>query len=350
MSIEAVQAAVNCLPWHSAVAEMGLAHVPLAEIAQDDLERDLARRAAAGERLLLLGPRGSGKSSAVAAALGPLADLPENLVVIHIPILVATASILTEPLEFCQYLLGQVEQWAAPTGMLSDRDLRLLQAAAADDVVVTRGGQGLHLGVGVPLNAVRPEVGADLRSRVTQIRSSLNGPTLAASFDAMLRAFGGLDMSPFFCFDDADQWTALDGRPDSLVAEPFFRRVIGWLARNAMVGFLVSVRDDYRALPGYHEAVDLMTELHIPPLHDPPAALDRIITRRFELEELSSTSADVFAADAIMLLAEAYEDARDLRRTLKLASFAIHSAADRGADLVGSADITAARRVLAAGG
>ena len=348
MSRAAVEACAGLVQWHMSLPATGLHHVPLTELTGRDVEAELVRHASAGGRVLLLGPRGAGKTSLVAGALGPLADLPDGLAVIHVSVLMADARTLTDPLAFCVYLLQQVEQWAAPIDVISPQELTRLREATAAEAVVERGGGSLRLDAGVPLGVVNPQLGFELAGRVRQLHRQLNPARLNAAVEAMLRAFGERGLAPFFTFDDADQWTAR-GRESAAdrVAEAFFGRVVQWLARSANVGFLVAVRDDYRELPGYREARDVMAELHVPRLARPAEALGRIVDRQLELAGVAHRHGDLFTPAALERLGARYSERADIRATLKLAAYSLNVALEVAADAVDRREVEAAARQAA---
>jgi hypothetical protein len=348
VSRAAVEACAGLVQWHMSLPATGLHHVPLAELAGRDVETELVRHATAGGRVLLVGPRGAGKTSLVAGALGPLADLPDGLAIIHVSVLMADARTLTEPLGFCVYLLQQVEQWAAPIDVLSAQDLARLRAATVAETVTERGAGALRVDAGVPLGVVNPQLGFELAGRVRQLHRQLNPARLNAAVDAMLRAFAERGLAPFFTFDDADQWTARGHESATdRVAEAFFGRVVQWLARSANVGFLVAVRDDYRHLPGYREARDVMDELPVPRLANPAEAIARIVDRQLELAGVAHRHVDLYTAAALDRLGARYSETSDIRSTLKLAAYAVNVALEVAADVVDRREVEAAARQAA---
>lgn len=349
MSREAVSDSVGKIRWHMPTAEMGINHVPFSELSAADLERDLLRRAVAGEQVLLLGARGAGKTSVLTGALGPLADLPGGLAAIRISVLLASEDTLSEPLEFCRYLLQQVEQWADPTAQLARQDIERLQRATAAREATQSGGFRLNLGLSIPLHMVNAAAAAEISTRARTLHRDLNAPALAAGMRGMLQAFGGQGISPFFVFEDADQWTSLDGDATSSqrVAERFFRLVVQWLAREGNVGFLVSVRDDYTSFGGYQEARSLMSEVRVPRLPAPAHAIGVIIDRRLEQEGVPHRHSDVFTDTAMVALGEVYSEALDMRAALKVASFAVDLTQARSGVMVTDENVRAAERQAA---
>src|SRR5436309_9059281 len=79
--------------------ELSLYHVPFDELNGDKQTEDAFTHMVANQgRVAIIGPSGSGKSSLIAAVLGPLAlDLPDHIVPLRVPVATESDATVTQP-------------------------------------------------------------------------------------------------------------------------------------------------------------------------------------------------------------------------------------------------------------
>ena len=331
--------------------EMSGYHVPLSRLARSPVEQHIRRLVSREERVLLVGPMGSGKTSLTAAVFSPFApEVVTGLAPIRIPVLLAGQREMVDPAEFCRMLMKTVAEWAAPTSRIPERDVKRIRQRTARSRVSQSGGSELRLGIGAPLHLVQAEAGVTLGRQVRSIHDTIDASSLDAGWREMLSAFGAAQLVPFFVIDDADQWSRALGDADAArVTNDFFGRVVQWLARTGECGFLVAVRDSQRALRGSSEVIgQFMHVVEMPELADPPAALGAILDRRLSEAGIDVSHADVFDGPAVAMLADVYAQRRDLRTTLRVAEDAVDLAYDAGAEIVTAEAVSAARGPLGA--
>lgn len=325
----AAAAAADALRWTPTTNQLGLLHVPFDELTgAPTVERRLIDEAARRGKVLLIGPSGCGKSSTIAGVFGPMSDgLPRQIVPIRVPILLASADNITQPLGFARHLLQHVAAWSEH--VLSDSARAAAAEAAGDRRTRSAGGGEFSAQVGLPFHGIPVEAGVSIRRAATEIEESLSPTTVGNAVTQLVGAFDELALEPFFVIDDADTWTSFSGLPDpEAVARAFYGGVVNWMARDFEVGFVIVAHEEYEQISAYSQVAQLVRQLQIPRLPEPASALAQIVDRRLADRELGTSHTDVFEVSALDALATRYLATLDIRRTLQLAALAVDLAND----------------------
>ncbi|MEO2108824.1 MAG: hypothetical protein ABGZ36_24715 [Actinomycetota bacterium] len=275
---------------------------------EDAVVRDLRQE----DRVALIGPPGSGKSSLTAWIAAHNADIGA----VRIP--VATTGIdVNDPaavLNDCIAMLG--------------RNLAVAQPVSLAKVKAT--GQ-----VGFPW----AKVGAEAEWAAV-VREHRPGPDAEAALEVLQQVVDGLhddDQQLLLVFDDTDKWDAARRhQPDAIRA--FFHGVIdGWLTR--LDGALIaSVHHDY--LDEHPHILDTFNAQHrLDPLTG--TALVDLIRTRFALAEVAIE--DLVTDDALQRLADVYRDrGHSIRAVLQVLRSAVDRAIDARQHVVAIPHVTAA--------
>ncbi len=200
-------------------ADLAVYHVPFGELTGDDPspEHDLAGMTLRGERTVVVGSPGSGKSSLIEHVLGPMF---EGVAPIWIPVSGEPADLASN----VQRVAGLVVQTIAAHASLSDSERASARRAAApiqrtdatDNATFRLSGGWLGTELSAALTRQAPP-GLDLPQGAQA--------TLEVA-DQLLLTIQGAELMPVLVFDDTDRWFrgAELGHRD--VAEAFFARVL----------------------------------------------------------------------------------------------------------------------------
>jgi hypothetical protein len=307
-------------------------HVPFDELTErSDTEAVLRHMAETGGRVALIGPSGCGKSSVIASVLGPLVeDLPERIIPLRIPVAAADETTVTEPRAFAQHVVRTVVRYASPE-TLTRAEQEALEAGVAD-ARRRRGRERTgRLSLGAPRQIADAGIAAELKSGGEEIEQRLGAGDVVPELSRMIAIFRAHDREPFLVIDDSDTWLRVGTTDFTHVANAFFTRVVRMLAKELDSGIVIAVHDHYLELDGYREARELLsTDIRIPHLDRPEAAVGRILARRIELAEVDVDLAEAFQPESVAQLAGVYESGRNLRRVLATVDRSVQHACSDG--------------------
>jgi len=313
-------------------------HVPFDELAPGgpSPERTLAAATRRGERLVVEGSSGRGKSSLLASVLGEDA---EGVVPFLVPMSAEPAETVTEPRAMAVHLVQTIVAAAKRAEVLRGSEDEALREATPTRVV---GRDQLTGRVGVTLGVVAAELG----------RQAAGGDSMARSATAIFEVVHQLLVTiatervmPVLVFDDTDRWlgTAFD-EPERLV-RAFFGKVLLQL-RDFPCSLVVAVHPRYRQRPEVSASIDrvLTTRIDLPPLPDFDAVA-RLLARRIEAHVEAdpdpgrwhgSSVSDVLAPAAVERLFEHYRRGlgNELRTVVRTVHVALATACDGGAELI----------------
>jgi Cdc6-like AAA superfamily ATPase len=302
-------------------------HVPFDElVGHTVVEQRLIDEARRRGKVVVIGRSGSGKSSALSAVFGPLSEqLPEHILPIRIPILLAPVEQITRPLGFARHLLQHVAAWSEQ--IITRTQQQQARGAAADRTRRTSGGQGLSFRVPIP-HHIPVEVGAELRRAAIEIEEGINATSVNNGIEQLLAAFDEQTLEPFFVVDESDTWTSLSGQADAHeIARDFYANVVNWMAREFPCGFVCVAHDEYEQIAAYGNVAQLLRQVRIPVLPDPAVAIAAIVDKRLQANEVEATHRDLFDGSGLAALATRYAATHDMRGMLQLAALAVDLAA-----------------------
>jgi Cdc6-like AAA superfamily ATPase len=298
-------------------------HVPHVELGARDVEGAVERAIAKGEGVIAVtGRMGSGKSSVLAAVTD---GLDEGFVPLRVSVVGVEAG---SPVAFARHAIQEIV--SLPHVSFTKHEARALERAAAREQRVARGRElraGFEIAAGPALS---PKVVADIKTTAQEeLALSVDPAAVLTGLQRVYDAFWHVKRCPVLIVDDTDHW---GGSPE--VADAFFDQTARALERQDAV-VVVAAQSDYTALPGYQGVRTRFTaEVALPALPDPLLGLRRILQRRVDSAGVAAQVEDLFADDALRLLASSYAEserdgeAGDMRRTLAVVRNALELAVE----------------------
>ena len=320
-------------------SDLGVYHVPFDTItATTRVEARLAAGATRGERIALIAPSGSGKSSVVSHVLGPTA---EGVAPIVVPVHSLDIGV-TSPGRIADELLVLLSRYAEQVGALdTDNDPTTATGATRRITHSHRRSSGVGLAVGW----LRGDLARDVR-RQTQTEQPITLGEKTEVLSLALERIRSDDLQPVIVFDDTDRWTS--GGDASTVAG-FFSDVIRWLT-ELPGSLVVATHSRYfdHGVPRAALLEFLDTPVEIPRVPD-AEMLATILDRRISLnvEDTDHHGAglpDAVTENAVDALFSTYTDGSSLRQVLQIAHIALTEATNADAKEVNADHITAARQ------
>lgn len=317
--------------------DLGAYHVPFDTMTGTTrVEARLTSGAARGERIALIAPSGSGKSSVVSHVLGPTAtDVAPIVVPVH-----SLDDGATSPARIADELLMLLSRYPDQVRGLGNIDDPTMATGATRQVTHSHRHSS---GVGLAWGWLRGELAREVQRQVqTDQPISLREKT--ELLDQALERIRRADLQPVIVFDDTDRW-----RDDTTTVTGFFRDVTRWLT-ELPVSLVVATHTHYFDIGVSREALleFLDTPVEIPSLPSPDV-LTTILARRIALnvEGTKYAGADLSAAvtaPAVNALFSTYTDGSSLRRVLQIAHVALAEAINADADAVDADHVTAAHQ------
>ena len=307
-------------------------HVPFDQLCGgQSVEQQVTYWSACRGRVALIGDSGAGKSSVLASVFGALSDgLPDGLVPTRIPVDLAGRSAITEVGDFGRHVVKHILDWAAPEA-LDDQERTAIerQLATMEHRTGRQRRAGFSLGSG-SLLPVDLRFSGDLTGAAADFRAQLDHGDVVRALKRLVALFRARGLEPFFVFDDTDAWLQLPGQESTAreLATGFFANNVRMLTREIDCGFALAVHRSYLELPAYQQVVGSLEPIEIPVFPDPAAAIQTILGRRIEIDQLDIELGDAFDAEAIAALAAAYADVPDLRKVMAIAGLAVRKVHD----------------------
>lgn len=309
--------------------ELPVYHVAFDDIRGDDHhEARLADALAARRRATVVGRRGSGKSSLIAAVAGMFGPLPERFVPVRVAVATAADEVVTDPGEFARLVTRLV---AAGIAQLGDDERTAARRRTADSIRLTHRPTRFSGGIGVPGDIARLQV--DVRAIETEYTLTASGPELIAAASDLFRTIRAHGVEPVLILDDSDSWFAERAE----LAVTFFERTLRPVAPELACPIVAAVHDEYRTLAGMDDALRALfsDEVEIPRLTPDEArmAIAAVVERAVAVHDASD--ADPFEGVALDVLAAAYvEHALEMRDLQRILDHAVGVACDLEADRV----------------
>lgn len=317
-------------------AELAYFHVPFDELNGDQhTEAALTRMVGNGGAVGVIGPSGSGKSSVIAAVLGPLAtDLPAGIVPLRVPVATESDETVTEPGAMARHLVRYVTRWAS-SERFSEAEQKELRDGVAEVTLRAGAGTSREYHVGLPLWLANVEFARQVKSTGEEYESKTSGADAVECLKRMLALFGSHDLLAVFVFDDSDTWLRIPELDRTAVANAFFMRSIRMMTKELEAGLVLAVHDDYLEIAGYREASEWLTgEIRIPRLIDPRLGIENILRDRLTVADVPHPIEEVLEGDAMDQLAKHYESGKTIRDVLRVAQRSLQHALSDGMELV----------------
>jgi hypothetical protein len=310
--------------------DLELVHVAFDEITgSPTTEAALARAAAHGGRVAIIGGSGSGKSSIIASVLGPFANhVPEDVVPLRIPVAAEGEDVVGHSPAFARHVVATITRWASPE-LFTDADRQRFERAAADRLRAHGRQLSRRFHVGAPGWLADAGFAVEVRSTGEDIERRSSGADVIAESTRMIELFRSFGRSPLLVIDDSDSWLRIADLDRSDVAEAFFRENVRMIATELDCGLVVAVHEDYLDLPGFVQAERFLSTTVAVPRFDTDAAqpaIRKILQRRMEVHGVHAMVADVFDDEAMSGLEWHYHMGASLRDVLVVADRSLQHA------------------------
>ena len=334
MSAALLQKLLNAHAFNPSPREQELRnlHVPFDEITGTPrCERVLAESLRRGERVALIGPSGSGKSSVTEHVLG--GSYVQDLAPMRIRVGLEPVAVVLDPREFVRHLVRTVAKAVeSATGRDRRQVKKLAQQAAHHDA---RRSVKVGIGGGVPW--LTGNLAVELGGVVDSVGPS--GEDVLEKAQLLLEIIAAAGLRPVLVLDDTDHWLVRPGLadPGERIAA-FFGPIVRVIVERLPAAAVVAVHDSYLAHPSYRDAAAFLeTRLTIPALPT-PKSVGRVLAHRIERVPGVTRGQglpDVITSAGLDRLFENYTAAgRSLRSQLRIAHGALVHACDNSDDAI----------------
>ena len=257
--LESLRAA-NALPHTLRYDQLAPYHVPFDELCGGSaVEGELAHWLAHRGRVALIGPSGSGKSSALAWVLAH--RRPENLAVLRIPIALADDDTVKTTAGFARHLIRRV----IAAARFGDGETGDLRNRAADTLRRGGGARQRSHSLGLNVWVLKGELARELTRSGEEFEEQIGAGEVVEGLQRLVELFRARDTDPVLVLDDTDTWiTRPHDRQPAQLADAFFARNVRMLASEIDCGFILAVHTSYLDLPAYREIAPRLERIRVP--------------------------------------------------------------------------------------
>ncbi len=323
-------------------ASLAMLHVPFDVLTQrTGCEQALAAAMRRGERIALIGPSGSGKSSVSAHVLDRWVP---QVAPIRVRVALESAQVATDPAAFARHLVRTVAKYIEQHDPARTDERQASKAlSAAYGIADTK--RPTRLSISPQIGWLGVELAAELGAVVRQIPPS--GQDVLEQAQLILQVITDRGLRPGLILDDTDHWLNQAGLPSTeQVRTGFFGRVVRLIAEQLpLATAVIAVHESYLGDPAYVAAAQFLeSRVELPAVPGAPGfglilhhRVGLAIERDIALEEVIDNA-------ALQRLFENYEATdRSLRaRLLHVAHGALAHACDVGAERIGPAHVALA--------
>jgi AAA ATPase domain len=268
----------------------------------------------------VIGPSGSGKSAAIAAAAQRLSD---SFTCLRIPV-AAVGDVAGSPVALGQHILREAVQQAELA--LAAHQKRSLFEAAADKLTRRQPQQGVggKLRIGFP--GLSAEIAGDLKASGLEHEELVNATGVVQGLDRLVGVVSARGREPVLIFEDTDAWlSSTDSGQTADPANRFFADSIGVLVRDVDIRILIATHTAYIQLDGYRSIRErLLAEVEIPSLDKPKDAIAQILQKRIDVTSIGASVADVFTDEGLARLVAEYDHSlHSIRHVLNVCDTAL---------------------------
>jgi hypothetical protein len=318
--------------------DLAFYHVPFDELNGDKhTESSFTRFVANGERVVIVGASGSGKSSVISSVLGPLAtELPEQIVPLRVPVAAESDKTVTEPGALARHLVRYVTRWAS-RDRFSREEQQEFERGVADATRRAAGKKTREFHVGLPLWLAKAEFARQVQETGDEYETRGSPSDAVEYLKRMVALFESHELLPVLVFDDSDTWLNIAGLDRSTVANEFFMRSVRMLCKEVPTGLVIAVHEHYLELAGYREASKLLSaEIRVPRLIDGREGIETILRDRLAMAEVKAQLEEVIEPDAMDPLAKHYEGGKTIRDVLRVGQRALQHSLSDGTERISS--------------
>jgi energy-coupling factor transporter ATP-binding protein EcfA2 len=261
--------------------------VPFEELVGGHHETLLADAFQTTERVALIGPIGSGKSSLleyVTSTSTSTSTSPEALAPIWISVGHESDEMLRDPPEFARHLILEVVRWARDSRAMGEEQRRAILAQTTPTLPTASRTHREDFSLKLALGWLEPGISSEVEETVANPAVERARSEFITSLDRLVDLIRtDLGRVPILLIDDSDRWLRLDGSVRDAVLQGFFIDTCRMLAeRNWAVA--MAVHPDYCSTSAYREAAGngYFTVQHGMPDLATPDVLGRLFAARIQ--------------------------------------------------------------------
>jgi hypothetical protein len=305
----------------------------------------MLHREPAGQRIVVRGESGSGKTSLILRVIGDIGRL-EDSACEPFRIAVGDVEMIASVTSFLQSILGTI---ASREGRFANIDAELLAEAAAIETTTTKRQVTHRAGLNAPVSYQ-----AELREPVETFKVATTPTELREHLDDVLRHIVAAGFRPLVVIDDTDRFARLDpdGKPQVDSIHNLLTNAVQVLCEaEPPMDVVVAVHPRYDDVDAYREtfarfgfSVHETPQLPVEEDRQPPP-IAAIIERRLRRHGIEADVADLVEEQALIALEAVYvERDANMREVLRVAQAACLAGAAAGATRLAASHVFAAQK------
>lgn len=227
-------------------------YVPFEELLGVPFERSLASAFERGGRTAVVGPIGSGKSSAIEFSIERSS---KRLAPLWVSAAHEGRDTLVDPTEFARHMIRQIVRWARDAGAMNADERQAALAVSALRHAAATERRSTSVGLKLALHWLEPQWVSEVERVLADPEVDRLRSDFIDSLDRLVHLIYDRGYSPLVVVDDFDRWvntTAADPRP---VLDSFFQNTCRMLAeRNWAVA--LAIQPEYSASATFRRAAE----------------------------------------------------------------------------------------------
>lgn len=341
--------------------QRGAVFVPFESLTGEQVESKLREGAVTAARVSVVGPIGSGKSSAIEYALE---TTDHQLAVMWISAAHEGRETLIDAVEFARHVIRQIVRWAHDSGSLTSEEQRSALLSSSRLHSATSETRSTSIGLKLALGWLEPSWADEVKRTLADPEVDRLRSDFVDSLDRLVALLYERGFTPVVVVDDFDRWVNTTSGDTKPVLAAFFDNTVRMLAERNW-SLVLAIQPEYASLSEYRRAVEqgfLASQVEIPLLPSSDvlkAIFDERVRRAVEsenerrtaqgLDELEVVGAEGVFEDRFELqLYARYEQDANLRPVFTIADQALREAVRAGESTVlcaALADVAVAIRV-----
>jgi hypothetical protein len=296
-------------------------YVEFETLTGDACETHLAAAVENAQRVAVIGPVGSGKSSLIEYVFGSRLN---RLAPMWVSAAHEAESTLIDPVEFARHVIRQIARWAAEVGAMSSAEERDTIASSARSYAGFTSTRTETIGVKLG-KWIEPSWAREIQETLANPEVERSGAQLLASLDDLVTFVYEQGLTPVVIVDDSDRWLTTSAKSRDALLGAFFGETARMLAERNW-GVVLAVQPEYCAAPAFRRTLAegfLDSQVSVPALPNPAALRlildERVVRRARDADEDARGQGesavfgdvrflDVFEPEAEAILFDRYRD------------------------------------------